>query len=259
MQSFSLHPDVSVKDMITTSLLRIFEYFKFPSLPSLRTRPPENAATAYLLHIIEKGQVVFHIGRQEASTLYFLSQKVGVQGNVVAFEEHEATYKYLREAKQLLNWNNVTIENIPLSGRDKPQPVTLSKKEKQSPGATVIRFDVFSKKRDASTDESPSLSRYCTIHQVYPSIIALDAQGDEFSVIVGAVELLKSHKPAILVTCEERKAGREKIESLFRLLTALRYKGYFMLDTMLLPIDNFDFDVYQNPNTNFNCSTFLFR
>ncbi|MBE7173138.1 MAG: FkbM family methyltransferase [Williamsia sp.] len=259
MQTLSLNPAFSTRTVLTAGIIKVLEFFKFSHQPVPVKNKPDKSSTAYLLHLIEKGQTVFKIGPHDASALYFLSQKVGDAGKVVAFEPRTNVYAYLTEIKQLLSWSNVIIEHSPLTPRAGQQPVILSKKDKASyKGATVVRFDVKYKKSPQKGDHTAGLDKYCAAKNIYPDVLRIDADGDEFDLLTGSLEMLKSHKPRIVVSCEDRKAGREKIQSLFRLLIALNYKGHFLLDAMLLPLDNFDFDVYQNPYSDFYCNTFVF-
>lgn len=259
MQTLSLSPAFSTRTILATGIIRMIEFFKFTRHPRPAKTKPDKGSTAYLLHLIGKGQTVFKIGPHEAASLYFLSQKVGDTGKVIAFEQNMHVHSCLIEIKQLLNWHNVTLEHTPLTQKGKQQPVTLTKKNKEnSKGATIVSFDTKYKKGVLKTEDMPSLDKYCAANNIYPHVLRIDANGEEFEVLTGTIETLKSCKPKIVVSCEERKAGREKISSLFRLLIALNYKGYFLLDSMLLPLENFDFDVYQNQHTDFYCNTFVF-
>lgn len=259
MQTLSLSPAFSTRTIITTGIIRMLEFFKFTHHPRPANTKPDRSSTAYLLHLIEKGQTVFKIGPHEAASLYFLSQKVGDTGKVIAFEQNTHVHSSLTEIKQLLNWHNVILEHAPLTQKAKQQPFTLTKKNKQhSKGATVISFDRNYRKDAPKVEETISLDKYCAAQKISPHVLRIDADGEEFNLLTGAIETLKSCKPRIVVSCEERKAGRDKVSSLFRLLIALNYKGYFLLDSMLLPLENFDFDVYQNQHTDFYCNTFVF-
>ena len=259
MQALSLNQPLNTKAVFTTGILKMLEFFKF-TLPSGRSNTkPDKSSTAYLLHLAGKGQTVFKIGPHEASTLYFLSQKVGDAGKVVVFEPHANLNLYLTEIKQLLSWSNVIIEHTPLLQKRTPQPVTLTKKDKTAiKGATVISIDAKYKKGAAKAEDRASIDKYCLAKNTYPDLLRIDANGEEFDVITGAIETIKTHKPKVVVSCDERKAGKEKIQAMFRLLIALNYKGYFLLDSMLLPLENFDFDVYQNSYADFYCNVFVF-
>lgn len=257
MYTLNLSQVLPAKTAFTTGIIKMLEFFKFPQYTKSRRSSPDKSSTAHLLHLVEKGQTVLKVGMHEASALHCLSQKVGDAGRVIAFERHAGVFTRLNEVKQLMKWNNVTIEHTTLSGKASQPRVTLGKKDKVPSGATVISFDVQPKKTPVKPDETITLDKYCTANRIHPDIIKIDSDG-ELSILMGAVEMLKTRKPKILVTCEERKAGRENILSLFRFLLALGYKGYFTFDTMLLPLENFDFNVYQNPYSNFYCSNFMF-
>ncbi len=253
MSTLSLSQVLHTKTAFTAGMIRMLEFFKLPqqSRP-LKTRT-DKSSTAQLLHMIETGHTVFKIGSHEASTLYFLSQKVGDTGRVIAFERQPGVQTYLCEIKHLLRWNNVKIDSTFIR-KERTERTSHTAKEKASGGATVIPFNAKVKKYP----ETVTLDHYCALHALIPDILKIDADGEELPLLLGCEQTLTTHKPKIIVSCDERKAGREKVLSLFRYLLSLGYKGTFMLDSMLLPLENFDFNVYQNPYADFYCSTFMF-
>ena len=257
MYTLNLSQVLSVKTELTAGVIRMLELFKLPQQAKPYKARPDKSSTAHLLHMIETGQTVFKIGTQEASTIYFLSQKVGDAGRVIAFERHPALQAYLTEIKHLFRWNNVTIDDAPVS-KVLVHARSLIKEKAAPAKAKVVSFNIPLHKAANTPQASMNLDQYCTEKGLYPHILCLDADGDELTVLQGALHTLQTHRPRIIVSCEERKAGREKILSLFRFLKDLGYKGSFMLDSMLLPLDNFDFSTYQNPQADFYCSHFMF-
>jgi hypothetical protein len=83
--------------------------------------------------------------------------------------------------------------------------------------------------------------------------------GHELELISDLQEYLKLYKPTIVVEADETTRGRLYLLNLFKLLKQLKYSGFFILDQIHIPIQNFDFDVYQNPRSNFYCNTFIFE
>ena len=68
--------------------------------------------------------------------------------------------------------------------------------------------------------------------------IKIDVEGHELSVLQGAETLLARSHPTVLVEVEERHSpgALERIKSFFE---ALNYRGYFLFDSVLHPIDEF--------------------
>ncbi len=67
------------------------------------------------------------------------------------------------------------------------------------------------------------------------------------------------YKPKILLRCDQRIAGKQKVMTTFQFLTELNYSGHFILDTINIPLINFDFNVYQNEHNDFYCNEFMFE
>ena len=83
--------------------------------------------------------------------------------------------------------------------------------------------------------------------------------GNELKLLKGAITILKNDKPKILLKCEERLAGAQNVLETFKYLQQLGYTGFFVLDTIRIPIVNFDFNLYQNTCNNFYCNNFMFE
>ena len=104
-----------------------------------------------------------------------------------------------------------------------------------------------------------TLDNYCVTHNIQPNFLKIDAEGNELKILQGAINTLKSYKPRLLIKCEERVAGAQKVLETFKLLMQLDYSGYFILDSIRIPVINFDFNVYQNAFKDFYCSNFMFE
>ena len=104
-----------------------------------------------------------------------------------------------------------------------------------------------------------TLDNYCEKNNIHPSFLKIDACGNELKLLKGGVKILKADKPKILLKCEERLAGAQNVLETFKYFQQLGYKGYFVLDTIRIPVVNFDFKLYQNTYNNFYCNNFMFE
>ena len=104
-----------------------------------------------------------------------------------------------------------------------------------------------------------TLDNYCVTRNIQPDFLKIDAEGSELKILQGATNILRIYKPKILIKCEERLAGAHKVAETFKLLRQLNYTGHFVLDTISIPLSNFDVNVYQNACNNFYCSNFMFE
>lgn len=71
------------------------------------------------------------------------------------------------------------------------------------------------------------------------SLIKIDVEGHEYSVIEGAATTLASSMPALLVEIEQRHSGRP-IGEVFEKILGFGYQGFFMGRDGLTSLENFD-------------------
>ena len=71
------------------------------------------------------------------------------------------------------------------------------------------------------------------------SLIKIDVEGHEGSVIDGAVETLNSCRPALLVEIEQRHC-KIPIANIFEKILGFGYRGFFIRTRKLRPLNNFD-------------------
>jgi FkbM family methyltransferase len=77
------------------------------------------------------------------------------------------------------------------------------------------------------------------------SLIKIDVEGHEYSVIEGAEATLLSSKPAVLVEIEQRHISRP-IKEVFDKILSMGYHGYFMGINGLSSLDNFSISLHQS-------------
>jgi len=71
------------------------------------------------------------------------------------------------------------------------------------------------------------------------TLIKIDVEGHEYSVIDGATETLKVWRPALLVEIEQRHCDRP-IAKVFERILGFGYRGFFMRDGELQALNKFD-------------------
>ena len=71
------------------------------------------------------------------------------------------------------------------------------------------------------------------------SLIKIDVEGHEYSVIEGAEKTIVSSRPALLIEIEQRHIDRP-IEAVFGKILEFGYQGFFMGILGLIPLEEFD-------------------
>lgn len=218
---------------------------------------------AYLNSSVKEGQTVLDIGAHKAGYLYFMTNLVGSKGKVFAFEPQSNLYQYIKKIKDLFKWDNVTIEHLALS--DSAGKVTLyipSYKDSNStsPGATIVEHKENSNFGSSESVSTETLDAYCSRYNIEPSFLKIDVEGNELRIFQGGVNALKKFKPKILVEIEERHVGKEKVLETFEFMESIGYKGHILHGSQSIPLSDFNFDYYQNPNDMKNyCNNFIFE
>ncbi len=236
---------------------RLLEFFALNIKSVVYKNNDDNETLAYFLKSIKKPSTVLDIGSHNEEYLFFILKMAKRSGKLIAFENEPNIYNYLFEKKEILKLKNVDIEKQTFSeAAEKSSPGVLSEKKK---GATVIDFYTTINRETKEVNEAVTLDNYCMTNNIEPDFLKINGDGNELIILNGAINILQRYKPTILIECEERREARDKILQIFKFLTDLKYSGYFILDTMKLPLSNFDFNIYQNPFSNFYCKDFIFE
>jgi FkbM family methyltransferase len=228
----------------------------FVALPGYKYCRNEVDAS-YIFGCVFKGQTVIDIGAHKGRYLYRMLRRVGSMGKVIVFETQPFLYNYLTRISALLNWKNIKVETASFCGITNLvyQPDSYS----SSQGTSVINFNDAVFRRNNEAGRLNTLDHYCTTHNLRPDFIKIDLADKELKVLYGAREIVEKNKPVFIIRCEESTLGRQKMLEIFKFFIDQNYKGSFIFDTMKLPLENFEFDLYQNPRSNFYCSYFVFE
>jgi FkbM family methyltransferase len=234
------------------------EKFKLARLRKKYKKKVNVNEIAFLHSAIKSGQTVLDIGAHMGAFTYFMQQIVGKTGSVHAFEPQSALYKQLQINKQLLQWNNVTINHLALS--DSKGSATLNipscKGEVDTEGASLLthRQNELYKTENVTIE---TIDSYCEQNSLTPAFIKIDVEGNELKVLQGGIGTIKKCFPKILVEIEARHCGEEQANATFKLLTDLGYEGSFTFDGRRTSLSLFRFDVHQAKNL--NCNNFIFE
>lgn len=240
---------------LVAASIRLFEVLSLSIKRPVCRKSDNNETLDYFMRHIEKGSTVVDIGLHSFDYIHLLRKLSKTMKKLVVFEAGPESQRYLARKKDSLQMNNVEIEDIHLSVSN--ENVFAGRQLCKTGGATVIDFAQKLYKTVTQVN-SETLDKYCQKNEIRPDYIRINAEGQELSILEGATGLL-THHPTLLISCEERYAGRERILETFNMLSDLGYEGYFILGDARIPIANFDFNIYQNPVYDFYCKEFVFE
>jgi FkbM family methyltransferase len=260
MITYSALLKLSEQQYILAAGFKMLELCKL-SFRAGKCKKEDDSVVNYIEKSIEGGDTVLDIGAQEGNYIYFMRRKLRQSGKIIVFESQPYLYQQLLHLKKILNWKNVEVEFIRLSNAIGAAPVYNNENTAYTSSSfeAIVNIDKNISNYVSNKITLQTLDNYCLTRDIQPDFLKIDAEGNELEILQGAISTLKSYKPKILVKCEERVAGAQKVLETFKLLRQLNYTGYFVLDTIRIPLRNFDFNVYQNVCNDFYCSNFMFE
>lgn len=215
----------------------------------------------FLLESLRPGQTAIDIGAHKGGYAYWMLRQVGITGKVYAFEPQQNLYDYLAKLKKGMGWDNFLVEHLALSDRTGTVELRIpaGKNKKSSPGASIVKT-VFEEHEFRSERVGMiTLDAYCKEHQIAPNLLKIDVEGNELAVLKGGEQILRSHRPAILMECEARHIGEEQAMGTFQFLEKLGYRAFFIEGSQFRPLADFDFSKHQTAGQIPYCNNFIFQ
>ncbi len=227
-------------------------------------RKHDQGGIAFLQSVVKPGDCVCDIGAHKGGYLYWMVKQVGSGGSVHAFEPQLSLYHYLEQLKVQLAWNQVHLNHIALSDAQGEVPLFVPENKKggahSSPGATLLGHNVSDQAHSRQMVRTMTLDAYCSDHNLHPSFLKIDVEGNELKVFKGGAGVIQSCKPKILVEIEARHAGQEGMNRTFDLLDRWGYDGAFFRGAEMLPLSQFDVKMHQTLEKDaVYCNNFVFQ
>jgi FkbM family methyltransferase len=199
----------------------------------------------YMISRMGVGDTVIDIGSHKGGYLYWMQKSVTKTGKVYGFEPQRSLFIYLNRIIKRFKYDNMIIENMGVSSREDVINFYIPKTRKgNSPEARIDLLQdggSYQKTKIRTT----TLDKYFFDCEIYPDFIKIDAEGHEKQILLGGLNLLKTHQPKILMECENRHMKEGKIFDVFDILLKLGYRGYFFENRNLKPIHEFNTDIHQ--------------
>ena len=154
------------------------------------------------------------------------------KGKVIAFEPNPSVFKCLQKTKKKNNLENLLPQRLALSSYNgiatltfDPMSPALGGLHPLSDGKYLheIIYKGISKKCEVT---SCTLDKFFSESKVRPDIIKIDAEGEEFQILKGSLQLLKENQPVLLFESSNHQDDTQ------RLLDDL---GYAIYDLNLKP------------------------
>ena len=220
----------------------------------LRAERPE---IRFLLNQLQLGQTVIDIGAHKGAYTYWMSQRVGSSGQVIAFEPQPELSQNLSKLTGLFPHNNIQTESFALSSM-RGEAILSVPGDTPSPSASLVKNTNHNGSGIAvqtiTLDEYVTDNNLSSIH-----LIKCDVEGSELEVFQGGCDTLKQFKPVLMFECEARHNGPENVVAVFDYLFSLNYKGCFYNGYSFADLDQFDLVKHQTGlNRNIYVNNFFF-
>ena len=180
---------------------------------ALGTYEPETVQL--LAKFVKEGDYCIDAGAHIGYVTILMAHRVGPSGLVTAFEPVPQNFKALQENVNMNALGNVDLFDGALSDHDGTLPLMISANQYLSwtPSATGYAVD-----RDNVTIEARAVSLDTFLSRTgrKPSLVKIDVEGAELSVLEGAMQTLRSVRPILFVEIHghDTPAGRQSVELL---------------------------------------------
>jgi FkbM family methyltransferase len=155
--------------------------FHFPSVPE------DDVMEAYTKEYVpQPGDVVWDAGAHAGATAFFLSQMVGPEGRVYAFEPDESNYAYLLKNLGMHGVSNVLPVKKALSGSTGRAVFNMD----GTMSAGIDEYLVYSDTGRMTEVETITIAEACRDFQSVPRFIKMDIEGAEVAAVEGSGEFL---------------------------------------------------------------------
>ncbi len=191
-------------------------------------------------YLIPKGKLAVDVGANFGMMSYYILKHTN---RVTAFEPNPFLAARLRRTFK----NKVAVKELALSDYNGQVTMYIPQKggqlldmlgslEKDS----VEANDLFEVKVQAARFDDLGLDGV--------GFIKIDVEGHELSVLRGAKETLRTHRPCLLIEAEESHR-KSAISSTRDFLAEFDYQGFFLLNEKLVKIEKFVTELYQTTST----------
>ena len=195
--------------------------------------------------LVDESKAAIDIGVYRGVYSYFLTK---YSNFVYAFEANPLLFSKLQSSFK--NNYNIKIENIAISSKKgytslrvpiRDIEADYDDDQKYKLGiATIHSGNELENERYETFDniETVSLDQYDFKHPI--GFIKIDVEGHELEILKGAKNLIKTHKPIMIIEIEERHSGLPR-EEIISYIKNMGYEVYYVNDKFqVMPVINLD-------------------
>lgn len=193
---------------------------------------------SFLRRIVPPGAVTIDVG---ANCGLYTRELAQVSRQVHAFEPSRDMASLLRRTSAA----NVQVHELALSDHDGQATLFVPRGE----GGLVHGLASIEPQPDLQDQQGvatpvPTARLDDVVHDEI-AFVKIDVEGHELSVLNGATELLERSQPVFLVEAEDRHRP-EATQSIFAFFRERNYRGFFIEDGDVLPVEHFDIEIFQD-------------
>lgn len=185
--------------------------------------------------------VVFDVGAHVGAYTLPASRAVAPGGTVYAFEPSERTGRFLLKHCRYNRITNVRL--VPwLVGEEEASAVAFYENSGDSSRNSILQTNPPIGYRK-TLKRQIGLDDFCRDHRVFPEIMKIDVEGAEVDVLRGAIQLLKAHRPILVLSVHPNRLSAlghstQDVSSL------MEECGYQAFDAMGQLAENLQFNEY---------------
>lgn len=214
------------------------------------------AELSFLVSAVKPGMTTLDLGAHKGAYAYWLAKSVGPKGRVVCVEPQQRLAERLTAVMKPRKQVSVVWAAI----SDTTGTGTLSlRPDGSSHGASISGFSD-GEVGDTVQVPTTTLADLMTAQRM-PSLefIKCDVEGHEGAVFAASMEVIRTHKPTILIECEDRHAQGEHggVAGMVRLFEPEGYRIRFFMGGQLHPLDAFDATKHQRYGVGEYCNNFV--
>ncbi len=182
----------------------------------------ERRLTLWMIKNLKENDVFYDVGAH-LGFYTALAQEILSKGEVHAFEANLKLHSYLQK-----NFSNSNVHTTRGAVADISGEVDFYDATDTQDSSESSRFNILGTYSEVTKVPAITLDSYIAMGHTPPTIIKFDIEGGEHDAIVGATNLIKAHKPAIVLEIWGGDKGAEYAVSAVRKLHELGYDAFCM-------------------------------